>query len=155
MNRLNENCLPQYSWNNFVMYHHVIGDKFVSRCIWFLLNCYSLWCNMTQHTNICVVPAIICVCLCRRLLHNYLPFIIFLLPSATFHITLKSQWTRWHLKSSASRLITQPFIQADRRKHQNSTSLAFVRGIQRWPVNSPHKGPVTRKIFPFDDVIMS
>ena len=27
-------------------------------------------------------------------------------------------------------------------------------GIHRWPVNSPHKWPVTRKMFPFDDVIM-
>ena len=43
---------------------------------------------------------------------------------------------------------------ADQRKHQSSASLAFVRGIHRWPVNSPHKGPVTRKMFPFDDVIM-
>ena len=43
---------------------------------------------------------------------------------------------------------------ADQRKHQISTSLAFVRGIHRWPVNSPHKRPVTRKMFPFDDVIM-
>ena len=43
---------------------------------------------------------------------------------------------------------------ADRRKHQSSVSLAFVRGIHRRPVNSPHKGPVTRKMFPFDDVIM-
>ena len=34
---------------------------------------------------------------------------------------------------------------ADQRKHQSSASLAFVRGIHRWPVNSPHKGPVTRK----------
>ena len=33
-------------------------------------------------------------------------------------------------------------------------SLAFVRGIHRGPVNSPHKWPVTRKMFPFDDVIM-
>ena len=39
-------------------------------------------------------------------------------------------------------------------KHQSSASLACVRGIHRWPVNSPHKGPVTRKMFPFDDVIM-
>ena len=44
---------------------------------------------------------------------------------------------------------------ADQRKHQSSASLAFVRGIHRWPVNSPHKGPVRRKIFPFDDVIMN
>ena len=35
-----------------------------------------------------------------------------------------------------------------------SASLAFVREIHRRPVNSPHKGPVTRKMFPFDDVIM-
>ena len=42
---------------------------------------------------------------------------------------------------------------ADQRKHQMSASLAFVRGIHRSPVNSPHKGPVTRKMFPFDDVI--
>ena len=42
----------------------------------------------------------------------------------------------------------------DERKHQSSASLAFVRGIHRSPVNSPHKGPVTRKMFPFDDVIM-
>ena len=42
----------------------------------------------------------------------------------------------------------------DQTKYQSSASLAFVRGIHRWPVNSPHKGPVTWKMFPFDDVIM-
>ena len=39
-------------------------------------------------------------------------------------------------------------------KHQSSASLAFVWGIHRWPVNSPHKRSVTPKMFPFDDVIM-
>ena len=43
---------------------------------------------------------------------------------------------------------------ANQRKHQSSASLAFVRRIIRGPVNSPHKWPVTRKMFPFDDVIM-
>ena len=43
---------------------------------------------------------------------------------------------------------------ADERTHISSASLAFVRGIHQWPVNSLHKGPVTRKIFPFDDIIM-
>ena len=43
---------------------------------------------------------------------------------------------------------------ADQRKHQRSASLAFVRGISRWPANSTHKGPITQKMFPFDDVIM-
>ena len=36
---------------------------------------------------------------------------------------------------------------ADQRKHQSSASLAFVKGIHWWPVNSPHKRPVTRKRF--------
>ena len=27
-------------------------------------------------------------------------------------------------------------------------------GIHRWPVNSPYKGQVMQKMFPFDDVIM-
>ena len=44
---------------------------------------------------------------------------------------------------------------ANQRKHQSYASLASVRGIHWWPVNSPHKGPVTRKLFPFDDVIRS
>ena len=43
----------------------------------------------------------------------------------------------------------------DQRKHQSSASLAFVRGIHRWPVNSPHKWPVTRKMVLLDDVIMN
>ena len=43
---------------------------------------------------------------------------------------------------------------ADQRKHQSSASLPFIRGIHRWSVNSPNKGPVTRKMFSFDDVIM-
>ena len=46
------------------------------------------------------------------------------------------------------------YSDADQRQHESSASLAFVRGIHRWPVNSPHNWRVTRKIFPFDDVIM-
>ena len=47
------------------------------------------------------------------------------------------------------------YSDADQRKLQSSASLAFVRGIHRGPVNSPHILPVTRKMFLFDDVIMS
>ena len=46
------------------------------------------------------------------------------------------------------------YSDADQRKHQCSASLAFVWGIHRSPVNSPHKWPVTRKMFPFDDVVI-
>ena len=47
------------------------------------------------------------------------------------------------------------YSDVDQRKHQTSASLAFVRGSHRGPVNSPHKWPVTRRMFPFDDVIMT
>ena len=40
------------------------------------------------------------------------------------------------------------------KKNQSSASLVFVRGIHRWLVDSSYKGPLTRKMFPFDDVIM-
>ena len=43
---------------------------------------------------------------------------------------------------------------ADQSEHQSSVSLAFVWGIHWGPVNSPHKWPVTWKMFPFDDVVM-
>ena len=46
------------------------------------------------------------------------------------------------------------FSDADQRKHQSTASLALVRGIHKWAVNSPHKKPVTRKMFSFDDVFM-
>ena len=61
----------------------------------------------------------------------------------------------------ASQITSLPIVfstvysDADKGKHQSSASLAFVWGIHRGPVNSPHKGPVTRKMFPFDDVIVN
>ena len=39
-------------------------------------------------------------------------------------------------------------------KKSSSVSLAFVRGIHQWPVNSLHKRPVTWKMFPFGYIIM-
>ena len=68
---------------------------------------------------------------------------------------------QWRHKGAMASQITSVSIiysavcsDADRRKHQNSASLAFVRGIHRWPLNSPHKGPVPQEMFPFDGVIM-
>ena len=63
---------------------------------------------------------------------------------------------QWHHNERDGVSIVCPTVcsGADKRKHQSSVSLAFMRGIHRWPVVSPHKGPVKRKMFPFDDVIM-
>ena len=56
--------------------------------------------------------------------------------------------------TSITIVLLNRLFSADQRKHQSSASLAFVREIHRWPVNSPHKWPVTQKRYPFDDVIM-
>ena len=66
------------------------------------------------------------------------------------------QWRHSGLDSVTSLTIVYSVVysDADQRKHQSSASLAFVHGIHRGPVNSPHKWPVTWKMFPFDDVIV-
>ena len=56
--------------------------------------------------------------------------------------------------TSVSIVCSTVYSGTDRRKHQSSASLAFVRGIHWWPVDSPHKGKVRRKMFPLDDVIV-
>ena len=80
-----------------------------------------------------------------------------LMPASTIQIV---RYNDVIMSAMASQIISFPIVflsvytGADQRKHQSSASLAFVGGFHRWPVNSPHKGPVTRKMFPFDDGIM-
>ena len=50
--------------------------------------------------------------------------------------------------------LTIVYLDADQRKRQSAVSLAFVQETNRWSVNSPRKGPVTRKMFPLGDVRM-
>ena len=70
-------------------------------------------------------------------------------------ITVTTSWARWRLISPASRLFTQPFIQEQIKENIKAPRYWPLRGIHRWPVNFPHKWSVTRKMFPFDDVIMT
>ena len=57
--------------------------------------------------------------------------------------------------TSLTNVYSTVYSSADQRKHRSSASLAFVWGIHRGPVNSPHKWPKKQKMFAFDDVIMS
>ena len=65
-------------------------------------------------------------------------------------ITMTSQWARWRLKSAASWLFT--------KRRSKKTSKLRVTGLcegnSQVICEFPAQGPVTRKIFPFDDVIM-
>ena len=83
----------------------------------------------------------------------------------SFYVSLYNDWYSHHyddvrMGATASQITSFTIVfsivysDADQRKHQSSASLAFVRGIHRGPVNFPHKWLVTRKMFPFDDVIM-
>ena len=76
-----------------------------------------------------------------------------------WHIVITLQWRHNERDGASKRQCLDCFFKRLFRrrsnKHQSSVPLAFVMGIHRWPVNSPHKGPVTRKMFPFGDVIMT
>ena len=76
-------------------------------------------------------------------LHNTIPWII---PMGILMVTQITSLTSAY---------STAYSCANQRKHQSSASVAFVRGIHRWQVNSSYKWPVTRKMFPFDDVIVA
>ena len=92
---------------------------------------------------------------------NYENHTISLLPLPFWnHVSMVNHYSDVIMGTIASEIASLTIVystiysDADQRKHQSSASLAFVWGIHRGPVNSPHKWPVTRKMFPFDDVIM-
>ena len=91
---------------------------------------------------------------CQIILHTH-AYMIIVTSAPNFHYDdvimtrLASQIT------SLTVVYSIVYSGVNQRKHQSSASLAFVREIHRGPVNFPHKWPVTRKMFPFDDVIMS
>ena len=87
---------------------------------------------------------------------NPYPSVLFHLPCSNHIISL--QWRHNECDGISNQWCLNCLLNVwsgtDQRKHQSPVSLAFVRGNHWWPVNSPHKGPVTRKMFPFDVVIM-
>ena len=92
--------------------------------------------------------------------------IIILIPNMSEYFQVRTPWnlTRHYddvgMGAMASQITSLMIVystvysDADQSKQQSSASLAFVREIHRGPVNFLHKWPVTRKMFPFDDVIM-
>ena len=136
----------------FVPFVHLFTDPKIDTCIVNTVDLVlmSSFCSQIMHNNnTCTLP--------NKAIYPAFCLKVYNIHRVTKHVQHYNDviWARWRLKSPASWMFTQPFFQgADQRKHQRSASLAFVRGIHRWPVNSPHKGPVTRKMFPFDDVIM-
>ena len=68
--------------------------------------------------------------------------------------TVTSSWARLPLKSPTSRLFTLPSVQEQIKENTKVPRHWPLWGESPWTVNSPYKGPVTWKMFPFDDVVM-
>ena len=72
-----------------------------------------------------------------------------------FAITVTSQWMWWPVNSPVSRLFAQSFVEAKIKENIKAPRHWPLSGIHRSPLDSPHKGSITRKMFSFDDVIMA
>ena len=72
--------------------------------------------------------------------------------SIPFNIEVTSWWASQI--TSLTIVYSNCLFRRRSKKTSKLRTLAFVQGIHRWPVNSPHKGPVMFEMFPFDDVIM-
>ena len=100
---------------------------------------FGIWCDLCYIRGLTVRIVVL-----RWAWYRSVHYIDFIMGATAFQIT------------SLTVVYSTVYSGTDQRNHQSSASLAFVRGIiHRWPVNSPHKWPVTRKMFAFDDVIMS
>ena len=103
---------------------------------------YMQWSGSNIVYKSMVLPAqylVICVRIGTKICIHYRDVIVDAMPSQITHVSIA---------------YSTVCSNADQRKYQSTASLAFVRGIHRWQVYSTHNGPVTRKMFPFDDVIM-
>ena len=125
------------------------------------------WYMALGHSGLTTSFSFPCVCHnlsdCFNTQHNimtwFYPLLLAISNQTHATATWKSfQWRRYDRDgvSNHRRPIVCPTICSgiEQRKHQSSASLVFARGIHRWPYDSPHKGRVTRKMFPFNDVIM-
>ena len=94
-------------------------------------------------------------------LYRYPTIRIMLVSNTWSHVQLQNHYDDVIMGAMASQITSLTIVYstfysgADQSKHQSSASLAFVWGIHRGLVNSPHKWPVTRRMFPFDYVIIT
>ena len=119
--------------------------------------------NLRPHQNGChsVDEILKCVFFNKKAFISFLVLIVGNINDIISHITGQSCGSPIHysdiiMRPMASQITsltivyTTVYSGGDRRKHQSSASLAFVWGIHRWSVNSPHKWPVTQKMFSLD-----
>ena len=155
-----------YSWVRYALFYcgYIFISYFPDLCGLFVHNCQDDFTYNGADNGAAVMPAIVQVLkhdTTKRKPCSYFLLCIACIPESDISEPIKCHYNDVIMSVMASQITSLTIIYStvysgeDQRKHQSSASLAFMRGIHRWPVNSPHKGPVTRKMFPFDDVIMA
>ena len=116
---------------------------------WFFQAHFSEWCRLITFLSIRNWIMIITP--------NHTPWVVLYVITCQnrllefIFITMTSWWARWRLKSPASPLFAQRLVLLQIKENIKAPCRWPLCG---WPVNSPYTRPVTRKMFPFDDVIM-
>ena len=137
-------------------------DKLIEKSLWDVIAFHLGWQNCYHYADKTIFCCVLLQYWKAKIWHRGLPIYRGLFSP---NISRETPIALWHycdviMNTVASQITSLTIVyltvnsDIDQRKHQSSASLAFVRRIHRRPVNSPHKGPVTRKMFPFDDVIM-
>ena len=152
-NKINAQLLTYIIWCPFqAVTFWKISNKSIERYIYIVNTRSPIWTDLINNSSPLVVETfdIRWFCVYLPMYNHFLWHEMFL----TYH------YDDVIMTMLASQITSLPVVcsivysDVNQRKHQSSASLAFVREIHRGPVNFPHKWPVTRKMFPFDDVIM-
>ena len=138
-------------------------SNYIPQTLWAVITCPCPWYLILAHKSSYIYsPCSVCIIRLLRAIYK-LPtkcrnWCFVVLNRGLINILHSDNFI---METIASQITSLPIVYsavywgADQRKHQSSASLAFVRVIHRGPVNSPHKWPVTGKMFPFDDIIMN
>ena len=115
-------------WSDFIFLHrkHGFGVRSQNVCKSYLMTMMSRTSQIITHSH---------------------EIVIFIHDLTSLHYSDAIMTTMASQITSLAVVYSTVYSDADQRKHRSSASLAFMRGIHRGPVNSPHKGPVTRKMF--------
>ena len=129
-------------------HHLTVNNQFNRHKVlqWTTFVCYLVSCTFRQFYRFIVLPNAVEKYPSSTKIHRQLA-----IAHIKYLLYIKMHYDDIIMGAMASQITSLTIVYstahsgADQRKHQSSASLAFVRGIPRWPVNSPHKWPVTRK----------
>ena len=114
-----------------------------------------LTCSLLSHSSVTLIKAIFCI---RYTLLNAISLKFLYTITWLSFIFMSLLWRHNGLDGVSNHQPHDCLLNHSFRRRSKKTSklrlTGLLRGIHRWPVNSPYKWPVTRKIFQFDDVIM-